>query len=247
MFLLCWGALLNFFGYRLLHNIPLFRWPFCEACKTPCTLYELVPCISWLLLQGKCRFCSQSISPLFPLIELVTLILGSTLFLTNTISHVYRIPYFLFFSALIITIRTDLESLLILRLTTLWLIPCGIFLSMLRLLPIAWWSSLGGCLLGYGSLWLISGIFYRLRGIKGLGEGDPELLAFIGSYIGLCGCWATLLIGSMIGSIVGIALLTTGYVTRTTYVPFGPFLAIGAILYVLYEPTIMLLMFGNLF
>ena len=231
--LLYWGAVLNFLAYRLLYGVSLIQWPACVVCKTPNLLHDLIPVLSWYRSQGKCRSCHQNISWLFPAVEILTVVLCGILFFT--VSSPYQYAYFLFFSALIITIRTDLEAFLILRVVTLWLIPCGMALSILGLLPISFIDSCLGSAVGYTSLWLISVIFYRLRGFKGLGEGDPELLASIGAFTGLLGCWSTLIVGSSIGSIVGIYLLATGRATRTTYLPFGPFLAFGAILYILFN------------
>lgn len=236
LFFLSWGSVLNYLAYRLLYAIPLVRWPICGDCKTPYALHNLIPVVSWLLLQGTCPTCNSTVSALFPGIELFTVIIGS--FLIAYIVPTYQVAYFVFFSALIITIRTDLETMLILRAATVWLIPGGFLLSAYGLLPISLLESISGTIFGYGILWLISSLFYQLRGIKGLGEGDPELLAFIGSFIGIAGCWATLLIGSILGSCIGIALLLTGRATRATYLPFGPFLALGALIYVIYEPII---------
>jgi leader peptidase (prepilin peptidase) / N-methyltransferase len=196
-------------------------------------LYDLIPLISWVTLQGRCRSCNHPISLLFPFIELITVGIGSLLF--YHIDPLYRITYFIFFSGLIITIRTDLEKFLILRLATLWLIPLGLFFSLRGLLPIDFLDSFLGTLFGYSILASISWLFYRLRGIKGLGEGDPELLALIGAFTGIVGCWSTLVIGSLLGSCVGICLLISGKATRTTYLPFGPFLALSAIFYVVYQ------------
>jgi leader peptidase (prepilin peptidase)/N-methyltransferase len=145
----------------------------------------------------------------------------------------YFLAYFVFISALIVTIRSDLETMLISRLVTLFLIPLGVIFSALGLLPISPFDSIAGTLLGYGSLWLTATVFYWCTKKEGIGQGDFELLAFIGSFTGLLGCWMTLLIGSVAGSVVGIMYLCLSKKGRETRIPFGPFLAVGAIVYIL--------------
>jgi leader peptidase (prepilin peptidase)/N-methyltransferase len=144
----------------------------------------------------------------------------------------------LFFSALIVTIRTDLEKMLISRLVTLFLVPIAIAFAAFGLLPIDTIDSIAGALSGYGLLWLTKTIFYRIKGQEGLGQGDLDLLCLIGSFTGVLGVWFTLLVGSITGSLIGIIYLYTHKNVRDVKMPFGPFLALGAISYVLLQPYI---------
>lgn len=149
------------------------------------------------------------------------------------------IPHFIFFSALIITIRTDLEFMLISRFTTTFLIPVGIALSALEFLPISPLESFLSALGGYLLFYAIARGFYLITGKEGMGDGDMDLIAFIGSFTGLMGLWMTILIGSVTGCIATIIyLLSTGQ-HRSTRIPFGPFLALGAISYVLFGAWLM--------
>ncbi len=101
---------------------------------------------------------------------------------------------------------------------------------------------MAGSLFGYLLLWGVAQIFYFLTKKEGLGLGDAELLAFIGSYTGIAGCWIALMVGSITGSLGGIIHLLT---TRSKKIPFGPFLAFGAMSYVLLQPLLLRIFFGS--
>jgi leader peptidase (prepilin peptidase)/N-methyltransferase len=174
------------------------------------------------------------ISFLYPFIELLTAITMSMLL--SLIDMHYFFAYFIFFSALIITIRTDLETMMISRFMTLFLVPFGILCSMLGLLPISPVESIIGALLGYSILYCIAFLFYRRTGKEGIGQGDLDLLSFIGSCTGIYGCWISLLIGSVLGSLVGIIYILISKANKKNIkIPFGPFLSLGAICFVLYQ------------
>jgi leader peptidase (prepilin peptidase)/N-methyltransferase len=190
-----------------------------------------MPVVSWFWLKGRCRYCGTYISFLYPVIELFTASLLLLLFYTVTSS--YLLAYFIFFSALIITIRSDVETLLICRYATLGIIPLGILFSVVNLVPISFIESLLGIFMGYSLLWFVRAAFYYLTGKEGMGQGDLELLAAIGSFLGPIGVWITLLLGSCLGSIVGLIAIFTGFLKPDTRIPFGLFLAVGALIYVL--------------
>lgn len=201
---------------------------FCPHCKASITWYDLIPVVSWILLKGKCRTCKLSISFIYPLIEIVTSILFTLTFFTIPIK--YWVSYFIFFTALIIIIRTDLEFMLISRITTLYLIPFAFIFSVLNLIDISIYQSILGTFFGYFILWSISKIYFLLRGTIGIGQGDFELLGTIGGFIGISGAWYSLFIGSLIGSLFGIFLILTGSSSKAK-IPFGPCLSFGAILF----------------
>jgi len=231
---LCWGSFLNMLAYRLIKfkNIWIKR-SFCTKCKRTIYWYDNIPVISYFLLQAKCRFCKTHISALYPFIEIFTVV--TLLALYYTIPIQYFFAYFIFFSALIITFRTDIEFMLISRFTTLFLIPLGFLFSATGLLPIRFLNSIMGAIIGYGFLYFVSKIFHYLTGKQGIGQGDLELLAFIGSFLGVAGCWISLFLGSIIGSIFGLIYIAITKQKRSVKMPFGHFLAIGAILFVLFE------------
>lgn len=147
---------------------------------------------------------------------------------------VYWPAYGLFFSALIIATITDLDSLVISRFTSLFLAPIGWFCAFYGFIPVSVIASIAGSVFGYGLLYITAYTFSRIMKKQGLGQGDMDLLACIGAFTGIVGAWFSLLIGSLAGSVIGITLLTTKKADRTTLIPFGPFLAVGALIYVLY-------------
>ena len=240
-FFLCWGSFLNVLAYRFIIGQSIIKpRSSCPKCKKIIVWYDNIPLLSWLFLQGKCRNCQKSISFLYPFIELLTTI--TLLLLYIYIPHHYFLSYFIFFSALIITIRSDLETMLISRYVTLYLVPLGLFLSGCNLLPLSLHQSIFGALFGYLFLFTINYIFKRLRNIDGIGEGDFDLLLFIGSFTGIIGCWMSITIGSILGSFYGIISLIFTQNNKvsiaTTKIPFGPFLALGAIIFIFVQTYI---------
>lgn len=233
---LCWGSFLNAFAYRIINGHSLLTRSFCPNCQTTIAWYDLIPVLSWFILKFKCRNCKTKISLLYPFIEILTAIILSLA--SYLINPQYFIACFIFFSALIVTIRTDLEYLLISRLMTIYLVPFAWLLASLNLLNISLAGSILGSIIGYFSLWFISKIYFILRKKEGIGEGDFDLLALIGAFCGILGVWHSILIGSILGSIIGIAIaIFKSKDINTLKIPFGPWLALGAISYKLFIET----------
>ena len=205
--------------------------------------YDNIPLLSYFLLGGKCRYCKKPISYLYPLIEFVTA--ASLYAIVVWIDPYYWLAYFFFFSALIVTIRTDLEQMLISRYATLLLIPFGWILSAIDWLPISLYESVLGSIIGYAILYVIAVTFKAITKKEGMGQGDLELLAFIGSFTGPASCIMTLFIGSTLGAVIGIAYMAIFKQNRATMIPFGPFLALGAMVYSLIQSGPFLLFFGQ--
>lgn len=193
------------------------------------------------MLRARCRHCLQSISILYPFIELLTLLSIGALYLL--IPAIFWFPYTFFFATLIVSIRTDLEHMLISRMMTLYLVPIGFILSFFELLPITPFESALGAIIGFGFLYSINHLFYALTNKQGIGEGDFDLLAYIGSFTGIIGCWMALTIASLLGAIIGSLYLIITNQERATRIPFGPFLAISAIIFVLFQEQIITLLF----
>lgn len=251
---LCWGSFLNVVAHRLIHHINIFKpRSHCPSCEHIIFWYDNIPIFSWLVLRGKCRFCKATISWLYPFTELTTAIVSTLLFhkimvkpydvlnvditvlkdaLLANAAQSFGV-YMIFVSALIVASRTDLESLLIPQLFTLWMIPLGLLAAYLQLIPLSIMQSISGAALGYGILWLIALVFKRCTGKEGLGVGDMELLAMIGSFLGPIGVWISLAVGSFVGLFIGSIYLALSGKDRTTRIPFGPFLALGALAYLL--------------
>ena len=237
---LCWGSFLNVLAYRLIQGQSILSRSCCVQCNQQIAWHDNIPLLSWLLLGGKCRSCKKSISFLYPFIEALTAITLLSLYVY--IPHHYFLSYFIFFSALIVTIRSDLETMFISRFMT---IPFGIFLSMQGLLPISTKESIYGAVFGYLFLFIINRIFKYWRKSDGIGEGDFDLLLYIGSFTGIIGCWMSVTIGSLLGSLYGLTIIfftqhnaSADNSIYATKIPFGPFLAFGAIIFVFIQKYI---------
>ncbi len=243
LFFLAWGSFLNVVGHRLINGGRSFR-SHCPECKHTLLAKDIIPLISYAVLGGNCRHCNKKISWIYPMIELFTTL--SMIAGYYAIDDSYHLAFFIFFSALIITIRSDLEHMLISQWATIALIPVGLLLSFFDQLPILPLNSIFGAAVGYFLPWLVGKIFFFATQKKGIGEGDFDLLAFIGAFTGLLGVWISLLVGSIIGSIIGgIYLYRTGQIRRHIPLPFGPFLAAGAMIYALFYDVINEFLLGN--
>ena len=244
---LCWGSFLASFSWRIAFDQPLFASrSYCPSCQSTIFWYDNFPVFSWLLLSGSCRQCSMIISSVYPFIETLTAcfmtILFYKMFLTAPIpvSEVATISlsfffYTLFFSALIGSTATDLFAMIIPQLFSIWLVPLGIISSLLSYTSISYIESILGALFGYGLLWFVAFIFKKYTNRDGIGQGDMELLCLIGSFTGIQGVWITLLLGSISGLAIGGSYLYLTKQSKHTHIPFGPFLAISAICYVLFK------------
>jgi leader peptidase (prepilin peptidase) / N-methyltransferase len=232
-------------AYRIIQGVSLAHPRFfCPTCKNSIAWYDTIPVLSWILLKGKCRFCKGSISLLYPFIEILTALVLTALYLY--INPLYFVSYFIFFSALIVTIRTDLETMLISRYMTIALIPVGVIASAFSLLPISLYESLSGALIGYFVLFLIERGFFFFTKKHGMGQGDLDLACFIGSFVGPLGCWITLTLAALTGSCIGIVYLLANNASRDLKIPFGPFLSLSAIAFVFLESHIIFLFFPHL-
>lgn len=227
---LCWGSFLNVIAYRLVHE-PSILYPLrsqCPSCKHTLSFIDLIPLFSWLWLKGCCRYCKGPISYLYPFIECITGLVTVLLYM-----YITNIPYLifaaLFCSALIVIIRSDLETMLISQWTTLFLVPIAILATLLLPLPISFFESITGACSAYAFLYVLSFGYKKYKKIDGIGEGDIEMLCMIGSFLGPVGWWLTLVIASCTGTITALCLMIFSSVNiHTIKIPFGPFLAAGA-------------------
>jgi leader peptidase (prepilin peptidase)/N-methyltransferase len=221
------GSFLNVCIYRL----PLKRsivWPAsrCTACERPLDWYENIPVFAWLALGGRCRTCKTAISPMYPIIELITgaLFVGAYLLYGVTPLMFVRVA---FGCAMIVLFVIDLQHHILPNVITVTGVPIGFALSVF--LPPGWKESLIGLLIGGGVLFVIGEAYYRLRKVDGLGFGDVKMLAMIGAFLGWRLTMVTLIIASLTGSLVGVTMIATGRGDMKSMLPFGTFLAVGAL------------------
>ena len=221
------GSFLNVCIYRLPRRESL-NWPgsHCTSCDRPLSWYENIPLVSWLVLRGRCRTCHTPISPVYPIIEALTGLVFLTAFELYALTPLLA-ARLLFACAMIVLFVIDLQHRILPNVITVPGVVVGFAVSLW--LPPGWLSSSLGLLLGGGVLFLIGEVYYRTRGIEGMGMGDVKMLAMIGAFLGWPLMLLTLILATFSGAIVGLAMIVSGRGGAKAALPFGTFLAVGAL------------------
>ncbi len=208
----------------------------CPRCKAPIHWYDNIPLLSYLALGGRCRSCREKISIRYPLVEAITAVLAWVLYIQGFEPRVLLF-YAAITGALIVVTFIDIDHRIIpdmITIPSILVAPAVAFV--LRNIGVL--DSLLGIIVGGGILWLIAEGYWLLRKQEGMGLGDVKLLAMVGGFFGWKGALFTLLVGSVAGSLVGLAVMLVRRGRLDMEIPFGPFLAAGAVLYMLYGPRL---------
>jgi leader peptidase (prepilin peptidase)/N-methyltransferase len=220
------GSFLNVCIYRLpLQTSVVFPASACPHCRRELSWYENIPIVSWLVLLGRCRSCRAPIGVRYPIVEAITAVMfaaawwyyGPTPLLASRL---------ILGCALIVLFAIDLEHQLLPNAITLPGIVVGFLFSVFT--EPGWLASVIGILVGGGVLLAVYYAWLWIRGVEALGMGDPKMLAMVGAFVGWKMALVTLMVGSFIGSLVGLGLILSGRGTMASKVPFGCFLALGA-------------------
>lgn len=206
----------------------------CPSCDTPIAPRDNIPVLSWLVLRATCRHCGVSISARYPLVELATGVLFALVALRFDDS--WALPAYLVFSAALLAVSIiDLEHYLI---PNRVVYPVGSLLVPLFVLAAAGddeWGSLARAMIGAVGAFSVMFVVHVISP-RGMGFGDVRLSFLLGLGLGWLG-WGELLVGFFLGflygAVVGIGLIVTRLRTRKQHIPFGPFLAAGALTMVL--------------
>lgn len=227
------GSFLNVCIYRLPRGESIV-WPgsHCPSCRQPVAPYDNVPLLSYLLLRGKCRRCKAAISFRYPLVELLNGIAYMLVLWRFGVTWP-AIAYAAFCSALIVVSGIDLEHQIIPDRITLPGMAVGLVAAS-TILPITLVNGLFGVTAGGGLLWLLAWLSPYLFGKEGMGGGDIKLMGMVGAFLGWKPALLTIMLGAISGSVVGVALIGFKALRRDQYIPFGPFLALGAALALFY-------------
>ena len=201
----------------------------CPACKAPITALQNIPLLSWLILRGRCARCGNPISVRYPLVELLTGILSAAVAWRFGFGWPALAAMVLTWFLIALTF-IDIDHQLLPDSLTLPLLWIGLFLSLWGnpLAPtftVDVRSSLIGAVAGYVSLWSVYHLFRLVTGKDGMGYGDFKLFAAVGAWLGWKMLIPVILIASVAGALVGIAMLTVRSQNRATPIAFGPFLA----------------------
>lgn len=227
------GSFLNVCIHRIPQGKSIVSPPsHCPRCKTPIRFYDNIPLVSFIILKGRCRKCEAPISLRYPLVEFLMGLFSLILLLRFGISTLYLI-YLAFFASLTLVSFIDLPLRIIPDVISLPGIVIGLVISFLHP-QMSVKDSLIGVLLGGGSLYVVASVYHLITKREGMGGGDVKLLAMIGAFIGWKGVLFTILCSSFIGTVVGVTLMLVSSADSKYAVPFGPFLSLGAVIYVLW-------------
>ena len=225
---LCAGSFLNVCIYRLPRRESV-AWPAsrCTTCNRALSWYENIPVVSWIVLRGRCRTCRAPVSWMYPIVEIVTALIFVSSYVLYGFTPTAAVRS-VFACALIVLFVTDLQHHILPNIITVPGIAIGFVLSLF--LPPGWRDSLIGIAVGGGTLFAIAEAYYRVRNQEGLGMGDVKLLGMIGAFLGWKLVLLTLILASFAGSVAGVVLIASGRGSMKYALPFGTFLAVGALI-----------------
>lgn len=228
LFGLVFGSFYNVVGLRVPQKESIVHPPsHCPKCQRRLTVLDLVPVLSYVFLGGKCRSCGNKISWFYPFIELMTGVLFAFAY-WQLGWGIELIVAFFFISLLVIIVVSDLAYMLIPDKVLIFFLP---LLAIGRVLsPLTpWWDSLVGAVVGFGILYIIA-----VLSNGGMGGGDIKLFFLIGLVLGTIDTLLTLFLAAVIGMIVGITVLSKNKQGRKTPIPFGPSIALAAVIVYFY-------------
>ncbi len=232
-----WGSFANVCIYRLPldKGVALGR-SYCTKCKKQIAWYDNIPIISFLLIQGKCRKCKKKISFQYPLVELLSIISFVTIYFIHGVAIITLLLIILALTFLIIFF-IDLEHLIIPDSLTFPMMILGFVKSFdpnLNSLFPNYINSLIGGFFGYGVIWTIIFFYKIFRKKEGMGLGDAKLLAVIGLWFGWISVPFILFTSSIVALISVMPSLINKSKKFSSEIPFGPFIIIGCILYIIF-------------
>jgi leader peptidase (prepilin peptidase)/N-methyltransferase len=232
IFGLLWGSFANVVIYRLPKGESVVRpRSRCPKCQKPITWYENIPLFSWAFLRARCRNCKNPISWRYPLVELITGLLFALIFLKYGYSWL-TVEYVIFAWSLVVVSFIDLELMILPDVFTLSGIVLGLIGAALNPQR-EFMSSVYGVLIGGGFLWLIAYLYLVVRKQEGMGGGDIKLLAWIGAVLGWTAIPFVVLASSLLGLVVGLNLALRNKAGLKSVIPFGPYLALAALWFLL--------------
>jgi leader peptidase (prepilin peptidase)/N-methyltransferase len=257
----CIGSFVNVVAYRLPRQISVVApRSFCPNCGEPVPFWANIPMVAYVALRGRCNACGARIPFRYFLTELALASAAAYLFLNFSLLD--ALARYVLCTGLFIAALIDYEWREIPNAITFPGIPLGLLTAWCVMPEVGWKSSLAGIFVGAGFLFLTGEAYLRLRGREGVGMGDVWLLGMIGAFLGWPGALFTLFLGSLLGTIGAIALALGGEGARAnealaaaettvdtssahapppflqTQIPFGPFLALAAGIFALFQPAL---------
>ena len=245
------GSFLNVCIYRVPLRISVMSpaRSFCPTCNRTLTALENIPVLSWVAQRGRCKGCASPISWRYPFVEILAGASGVARYLKYGITPIGLIVFVLCLVLIVVTF-IDLDHWIIPNRITYPGVVIGLGLGVLaetteflRCSPFAdicpvtqgLSDTVIGLLVGYGFFWIIGVAYYAATKNVGLGGGDVKLLAMTGAILGWRSVPPTIFIGSLVGSVIGIAAMIITGKGRKTEIPFGPSLAIAVVIYMFFD------------
>ncbi|WP_310736262.1 MULTISPECIES: prepilin peptidase [unclassified Pseudoalteromonas] len=216
----------------------------CPKCKTAIKPWQNIPVISWLLLKGRCASCSNPISVRYPIVEMLTAVLSLIVAYTFGATE-QALLYILITWVLVALTFIDIDHMLLPDQLTLPLVWFALIAAVMGI-TISPTDAIIGAACGYLSLWSVFWLFKLITGKEGMGYGDFKLLAVFGALLGWQSLLTIVLLSSVVGAIIGIALLSIQGKDKATPIPFGPYLAIAGWVTLLWGTQIQVFYFNLL-
>ncbi|MCX7819472.1 MAG: prepilin peptidase [Kiritimatiellae bacterium] len=236
----CAGSFLNVCIYRIPKDLSIVRpGSRCPACGTPIAWYDNIPIVSWLVLRARCRHCRAPISPRYVMVEALVAALWAALAWRYGWSPMFGLGA-LAVAGLTLATFVDLDEMYIPDRVSLGGVVVGLVAAWLwpelhdadrRWVGLA--RSAVGAAVGAGVLALLAWAGERIFGQEAMGMGDVKLMGAIGACFGWPAVLFTFLVSSLFGAVVGLGLVALRRRELRSAIPFGPFLALGATLWLL--------------
>lgn len=218
-------------------NVCIYRWPrdqsvvhprsACPECGAQIAWYDNIPVLSYAMLRARCRHCETRIHWRYPVVEFLTAVTFAW-FTTHYGLSLAAAKYCIFSAILIALVFTDLKTLLLPDQLTIGGLVIG--LAFAASSWAAFLDAVYGAIIPAGAIWLGGWLFEKIRHKQGLGFGDVKMLAMIGAFLGLYGTLLTIVVGSLVGSIAGLAYIKAAGKDPASYqLPFGSFLGAAAL------------------
>ena len=239
IFGICIGSFLNVCIFRLPEGKSIVHPPSsCPGCNAAIRFYDNIPVLSYFILRGQCRNCHTPIAFRYVMVELLGGLLAVCVYLQFGPS-IQGIIYYGFIAALLVITFIDIDYHIIPDVISLPGILLG-FAASFFIPTLNWMDSLIGLLAGGGSLYAVAWGYERITGKEGMGGGDIKLLAMIGAFIGWKGVLLTIFMASAIGTLVGLIAMLKEKKDMKMRIPFGPFLATGAVIFIFFGNELIL-------
>lgn len=243
-------------------NVCIYRWPrdesvvsprsHCTSCEKTIAWHDNIPVLSYLLLKGRCRHCQAAIAPFYPIVELLNGFLYAYIFWSYGVDPV-AFKLALFVSMMLVLVVTDWQEYILPDEITIGGLVIGWALSpfihldggplKLPLLlfekhyppwVVSMMESFAAAIVIGGLLFLLGEVYFRFRQVEGLGFGDVKMVAMMGAFWGFGDTFMTMILGSILGSIVGIGIVLLARKGWNYALPFGSYLGVTGIVVALW-------------